>query len=152
MIARPTLALDIATACGWAAYLDGRVASGTLHLPTVDYGQMSADFSRWVADRFFDGVQVLVLERPTAFRITDSYTRCTGLCWDAHRVAWVHEIERHELRPSEWRKALFGKGNLSTTAAKDWAMAWCREQGFSPAGHDEAEALCILHVGMTQWP
>lgn len=148
---RALLALDLATATGWAMFAKGRVSSGTLNLPTDDYGRMSTEFRRWLGDRMFDGIEVLVVETPTAFRITDSFTRCTGLWWDAMATAWVHGIDRHEVRPSAWRKAVFGNGNLSTREAKARAMEWARDNGFSPAGHDEAEALCILHHGLEQW-
>lgn len=145
------LALDIATACGWAMHVNGRVSSGTLNLPTDDYGHMSATFRRWLNDRMYDGVHTIVVERPTAFRITDSYDRCTGLWWDAMAVAWTHDVARHEVRPSAWRKAVLGCGNLGTKAAKALAMEWANDNGFSPAGHDEAEALCILAYGRRQW-
>lgn len=148
---RPMLALDIATSTGWAMSVNGRVSSGNLTLPTDDVGRMSTTFRRWLFDRMADGVDVMVVETPTAFRITDSFTRCTGLWWDAMGVAWIHEIERHEVRPSAWRKALFGKGNLTTREAKARAMEWARDNGFEPAGHDEAEALCILSHGLEQW-
>lgn len=145
------LALDIATSTGWAMSVKGRVSSGTLNLPTDDYGHMAASFGGWLCDRVFDGVEVFVIERPTFNRITDSSYRCDGLCWTAHHIAWASQIERREVRPSEWRKAVLGKGNYSTAEAKARAIWWCKNNGFNPAGHDEAEALCILSYGMEQW-
>lgn len=138
------LALDIATNTGWALRIDGRLRSGILNLPTDDYGHMAARFGGWLADRVFDGVEMFVIERPTFNRITDSSYRCDGLCWTAHHIAWSCGIERKETRPSEWRKAIFGNGKLSTREAKARAMEWCRERGHDPKTHDEAEALCIL--------
>jgi hypothetical protein len=152
--ARPVtsvLALDIATNTGWASHVNGRVASGVLNLPTIDYGEMGARFSAWLADRIHEGVDLLVIERPTFSRITDSSYRCDGLCFLAHQTAYLHEVERREVRPKEWRKAVYDDGGMSTREAKRHAMEWARARGFDPKTHDEAEALAILTYAMERW-
>lgn len=145
------LSLDIATNTGWAMSVNGRTSSGILELPTDDYGHMATAFSSWLVERFVDGVELVVIERPTFRHVSDSSYRCDGLCWTAHQTAWLHEIERREVRPSEWRKAILGNGNLSTDEAKARAMQWCRERGFDPKTHDEAEAIAILHFAIDRW-
>lgn len=138
------LALDISTNTGWAMYLDGRTSSGVLNLPTEDYGDMGNAFGQWLGNRLAEGIDLLVIERPSFRVISDSSYRCDGLCFTAHTIARLHDVERMEYRPSEWRKAMFGKGNMKTKDAKAKAMEWARDQGFNPMTHDEAEALCIL--------
>ena len=145
------IALDIATNTGWASHIDGRVASGVLNLPTVDYGEMGARFTQWLADRIHEGIDLVVIERPTFSRITDSSYRCDGLCFAAHMTAHLHEVERREIRPKEWRKAVYGNGGMTTAVAKKHAMVWAREQGFDPKTHDEAEALAILTYALARW-
>ena len=152
--ARPVtsvLALDIATNTGWASHISGRRASGVLNLPTADYGAMGARFSGWLADEIYEGVDLLVIERPTFSRITDSSYRCDGLCFLAHQTAFLHDVDRREVRPKEWRKAIYGKGGMNTLEAKKFAMVWAREMGYDPKTHDEAEALAILTYAMERW-
>ncbi len=59
------------------------------------------------------------------------------------------EVKVQYLNPAEWRKALFGKGNIKKEECQEWAYSewpWLLDYKKSERGH-RADALCIAKAG-----
>ncbi|MBX6374578.1 MAG: hypothetical protein IRZ13_10140 [Acetobacteraceae bacterium] len=157
IVAPPVLALDLATACGWALVVDDRVArSGTLRLPAPGAdghpGRRYHDLLAFLRRGDWPEGLALAYEDVRSHQRTE---RATGRRWFATTAAhvygglravaeaWAYDIGARCLPVGvgEWKQGLGCAGGSHAT--KDEVMRRVRLLGFAPASQDEADAIGI---------
>lgn len=140
------LAIDPAKCSGWAIFVDGKYHSSG-----------SGELNRYERDTIVETVEMLAGdsgEVAIAMETWSLHGKWSNLakmsvCEQAGR--WLDSIEVYALRPrvvrvrvDEWRRGLFGRGNMKSEAAKAMAMRQARGVlGRHAVDDNEAEAVCI---------
>lgn len=158
------VALDMSkSATGWACWAPGddRVASGVWQLGSeftsrgrvyckLHENLMALHALGAIEALFFeDSINIMPGAVPTNL---ESVRLSAGLC--AHAESLGEALGFRIIRPVNqvtWRREFLGKMRRGTRKAelKDFAMQRCRQLGFRPQGHDEAEAIGILDYACT---
>ena len=153
MDARPggILALDLSTRAGWAYGHDfAAPAHGVWAL-----GKM-AELGRCLsclAGEMEDAIRVMqpklvIMEAPLPPQAQTAASTARlqfGLAAVCEMVCYEQGVECEEERAAQVRKLVLGRGRPD----KDAIVAWCRDQGWSPAEHNDADALVLLRCGHT---
>lgn len=153
------LALDLSKrSAGWACWGpdDGRLASGAWVLGSefTSTGATFAKLHQNMSELHSVGpIDAVFYERPRhldAFnQQSDANAHMLAVGLAAHAESWGEAMGCRVIRDvhmATWRRHFLGKMPRATKSAdlKDYAMERCRQLGFKPAKHDEAEAIGIL--------
>lgn len=144
-LARPVLALDIATQMGWAHRSSACITSGSINW-TERRGETRGDrlwrFHQWLVEIHRATPLSLIAHEAVAGHMQGpaqaSYCQFHGvlLCWTAR-----HGIPVRGINPSTLKKAITDSGR----AKKPAMIAAVRALGFTPSDDNEADALAVLH-------
>ena len=146
------LALDLGTHTGWALRRpSGAIESGTQVFAPMAFegeGRRFLRFRSWLHDtkRLCDTrgepLTIIRYERVNGARWRNAAAAAVCLGLRAHLEAWAehHEIEYDGVSTGDLKRSATGKGN----ADKPAIIAAVRARGFSPADHNEADALALL--------
>jgi antitoxin (DNA-binding transcriptional repressor) of toxin-antitoxin stability system len=160
------LTLDAATCTGWCVTEDGRViASGIFQLDAKLPKQKTGDkFIRrpaiyaeayvaysTVADTY--EVDWIVVEDPHLRGEASLLT--VSLHAVAQLVAHRRQAGFYSVRTSEWQSRIIPKTKGADPDTKKRSEAHVKAQGFDPATHDEADAICVAeyvhdHLELTE--
>jgi hypothetical protein len=140
------LALDLATATGWALRsANGQIISGTVSFRPSRYdggGIRYLRFRAWLDSTAQDsaGINVVHYEEIRRHLSTDAAHVHGGLL--ATLTAWCEQnaIPYQGVPVGTIKRFITGKGN----ADKQVVIAAVRQRGFSPADDNEADAIAIL--------
>lgn len=135
------LALDIALHTGLAAERGAAINTDTVNFSAYNYdcAVLGRVFKDWVCDMIAHyQPKAIVIERPF-FRGAGSW-HLSGMVWEAHRAAEMHNIKRFEYAPTSIKKFITGKG----TAKKQDVMNYIRDLGFTFGSDHEADAIALL--------
>jgi hypothetical protein len=140
------LALDLATATGWALHsADGQILSGTVSFRPSRYdggGIRYLRFRAWLDSMARDaaGIGVVHYEEIRRHLSTDAAHVHGGLL--ATLTAWCEQnaIPYQGVPVGTIKRFIAGKGNADKAAV----IAAIRARGFSPADDNEADAIAIL--------
>ncbi len=151
------LALDQSlSATGWAL-LDpvagGAVQSGSW--PLCDGSRNRAEGFREIWRRLDElhksvGLASIVYEEPplgTVNKGADQIFGKIGIVAIVELFALSRGLSIASYYPQSWRATFFAKAERAALKGKDWkrpAIERCRQLGFDPVTHDEAEAIAIL--------
>lgn len=153
------LALDLSKrSAGWACWgpADERVASGVWALGS-EYTSDGLTYCRlhehMSALHSLGAISAVFWEEPLDPRTLSGHTNIdsirvlSGLA--AHAASWADAMScRHarSVNMTTWRRHFLGKMPRATKSAdlKQYAIERCRQLGFRPGRHDEAEAIGIL--------
>jgi hypothetical protein len=150
------LAIDPATRAGWACWKPGleRPASGTFELPAdpEDLGRTGCALHRELqALHVVHGFERIYYEAPIPPSQMMGQThlatiaKAFGIAAHIESFAYAMNLRCRHVSIATWRKLFLGKGaGESSKTFKDWSMKRCRELGWNPRYHDEADALGIL--------
>lgn len=143
------LALDIAFRTGYA--LTGG-PSGVVDFrgDVDDYGRLAWRWSRWLADMLAEYQPDLMVTELALFRGASSYP-LTGMAWDAHKMAYAHQVPRREVTPDTWRKALGMPCRGKAEVLKAASLVRTKALGLAPVDDNHADALCILEWAERQY-
>jgi len=140
----PTLALDLGTTTGWAAWTGSHIASGTWDLRPRRFDGGGMRFVRF-ASLLREAVEGLTIarvyyEEVRAHAGTDAAHIYGGL-W-AHLTAFceAESIPYAGVPVGSIKRHATGKGN----ANKEQMIAAARDRGWDPSDDNEADALWIL--------
>jgi Holliday junction resolvasome RuvABC endonuclease subunit len=141
------LAFDAATLTGWAWVLpSGSTRHGVIDLGNFR-GRRAALFDAFegrVADLVTECTPSLIVYESPFFR--GNGTRITfGLAAVIELVAARRELPINEVRPTEIKKHITGKGNADKAAV----MKAVRERGFRPTDDNAADAIALAHFAWT---
>ena len=143
----PILALDLSSRTGWAVGRSGEVPGhGVWLLPAATLG-LGGAFSA-LASSLEDALRLfvpglIIMEAPLppqAQTAMHSARLQFGLAAITEMLAHEWGVPCEEARATEVRRLVLGKG----IATKAEVIAWCREQGLSPAEDNDADALVLL--------
>ena len=149
------LALDLATAVGWAHWAppDPAPTYGTLKLP--DTGASMGGYLRALRLWFEPKVQELepdwvMFEKPWVSRKTTEAVakKLMGLSGFVEEMCREQEIEVRACAVGSIRKHFIGRGNLKGDVAKAEVMQACKARGWNPANYDESDALAVLDYSL----
>ena len=145
------LAFDLAENVGFAFWRPGanRVYSGSFRLPETgsDVGWYLTVFEKKAKELLtFHTPDLCVFEAPWVGPKTHQDTARKLLCLAGFteflcRKAGADYREAHN---QSVKKHFLGRGNLPSKQAKRLCVEKCRELGWSPSNHDEADALAVL--------
>jgi hypothetical protein len=153
------LGLDLSKrSAGWACWAEGDAlaASSTWVLGSeyTSRGRTHGNLHRALSDLASLGaIDAIFYEEPlnlgphAGFTNAETMKLLIGLA--EHVESWGAEMQCRIVRAvnqSTWRRDFLGKMPRATKSAqlKDYAMARCRQLGFRPLKHDQAEAIGIL--------
>jgi hypothetical protein len=156
------LALDLSKrSAGWACWgpSDEHVASGTWELGSefTGKGQTFAKLHQNMADLHRLGaIDRIYYEKPLNLgpaagnTSRDTLDVLIGLAMHAESFGFAMSIPTQDLNMSSWRAFfLAGMKKANATAdLKEYAMRRCRQLGFRPIKHDQAEAIGILDYAL----
>ena len=147
---RAILALDLASATGWAIAAPGsrdgalKVRWGTWDLPKTDHpGERYQRLHIFLdmAQNRLGPFQVLVAERPGYTRSLAAAKVQNGLWATSAGWAYCEGVDFIETSPDEWKKWFVGHGRRG---GKNATIQAVRKAGFSVANDNEADAMAIL--------
>lgn len=153
------LALDLSKrSAGWACWgpEDQRVASGTWELGSefTSKGRTFAKLHQSMSDLHrLSAIEAIYYERPLnlgpAAGSTNAETLNVLIGLAMHAESWGEAMGCRiiqDINMSSWRAHFIGRMKRATSSAdlKSYAMARCRQLGFRPIKHDQAEAIGIL--------
>lgn len=131
------LALDLARRVGWCA---SETIGGSRLFDQADYGELSAAFSRWLADQIVTyRPRLLAIELPPAGLKGHASLILNGMFWDANRVACLHEISRRAIDPQTLKRWATG----DRRAGKPAMTAAAITLGYAVSDDNHADAACI---------
>lgn len=142
--ALPVLALDLATRCGFALRTSRCIASGTADFAerrNETRGDRLWRFQQWIAE--FHSAQPLSM---VAYEKVQGHMRgAAQTCYaqfEGVLLAWCakRRVAVHAVNPKTLKRVIAGTGN----ADKAQMMAAVRAHGYTPADHNEADALAVL--------
>ena len=140
------LALDMATRTGWAIKaMDSEIVYGVKDYSpyTADWGGLFAVHHKWLSDTIaIHSIQHVVIER-NFFRGKASQL-FAGLNAITHMVAFMHDVDRSEVAPTELKKFVTGTGK----SKKPEIVKHVREWGFDTCDDNEADAIALLHLAI----
>lgn len=134
---------------------DATVASGTWELGSefTSKGQTFAKLHQCMSDLYavapFDRIYYelpLNLGPAAGNTSRDTLDVLIGLAMHAESFAYVKGCFIQGINMSSWRAHFLGRMKRATSSAdlKSYAMSRCRQLGFRPTKHDQAEAIGIL--------
>jgi hypothetical protein len=141
-----TLALDLGTSTGWAIRgHDGLITSGTVSLRPGRFdggGMRYLRFTNWLTeiDRLSRPVAAIWFEEVRRHAGTDASHIYGGLMATLTAWAELRGIPYEGVPVGTIKRHAAGKGNADKAAM----IAAVRARGFSPADHNEADAIAIL--------
>jgi hypothetical protein len=141
-----TLALDLGTSTGWAIRgHDGLITSGTVSLRPGRFdggGMRYLRFTNWLTeiDRLSGPVAAIWFEEVRRHAGTDASHIYGGLMATLTAWAELRGIPYEGVPVGTIKRHAAGKGNADKAAM----IAAVRARGFSPADHNEADAIAIL--------
>lgn len=142
-----TLALDLATLAGYALLrADGRIESGEERFDLKKgegEGARYLKFRRWLVELKQANPELarLVYEKTQGPTRQSPQIYC-GLLATLQMFGEHHQIPCDGIAVSTVKKQFAGSGR----AQKVDMMTQCRSLGFNPGGHNEADAIALLHV------
>lgn len=148
---RTVLALDLSTRVGWAVGRDFEApAHGVWVLPRM--ADLGACFSALAAS-LEDAIAVMrpdtvIMEAPLPPQAQTAMNTARlqfGLAAVTEMICHEREVPCEEAAAYEVRKLVMGKARVE----KDAVVAWCRAQGWSPAEHNDADAMALLRYRHT---
>jgi Holliday junction resolvasome RuvABC endonuclease subunit len=162
--ALPLLSLDLASNIGWAVQADeaGALQYGSHQLPKTgtDVGLYVFAYYTWLqqmVDRH--GIRLITHEaslfmgrpgkdgRPTSSLMTQQ--KLVGLTTTTKLYGRIAGIRCLEGQPGEIKRFWTGKGN----AKKPDMVRRCREWGYDPKDHDQADAIALAEFAIASlWP
>lgn len=137
-----TLALDPGVRTGWARS-DG--ALGTLDFTGRLWGEVSAEFSAWLADQISEhGVREIVYEQ--VFVRHQATELASGLVWDALRLAHLYELQiPRSVSPQARCKAVgVPLSRMPASERKRRVLEAVRARGWNAMNYHEADAVAVL--------
>lgn len=155
------LAIDLATAFGWAEGVPGKKPlSGSERFapPGASDGAIGAAALKWAADRFaVSRPKTIFIERPGLYGVAKGKSsvqviqRLLGLCFLVQSVAYRRGIyDVRYARADEVRLHFLGSRKLSGDAAKKSVSARCKALGWEHQDYDESDALALWSFGCEQ--
>lgn len=152
MTTQNILALDLGTTTGWAlCSADGTFTSGTESFKPQRFeggGMRYLRFKHWLSEiqKSVPEIQFIYFEEVRRHLGVDAAHAYGGFM--AHLTAWCehHQIPYQGIPVGTIKKHATGKGN----ASKDEMIAAMKAHGHSPSDDNEADALALLHLAMTQ--
>lgn len=164
------LAVDVATATGWAFWQPGmeRPHHGTWKLPggADAIGEKCVALHRKLADLHsfspFDRVYMEAAIQPgglQGFTNVQTVHLLVGLCSHVESFCSAYGLRCRQVPNSSWKKHFFGRGvrgKMDSKAFKQMSMAQCHALGWFPDTIDAADSLGILdyaiHLSGTPTP
>ncbi len=148
------LALDLATATGWAVWsAPGEVAYGVWRLPAITHFGIRLDkYRSWLLQAIDqNGVTAVGYELPWIAPHTNQRTAHLLIGMAAHtaQIASERGLICEALNVRQVRKHFIGK-NLPRKEAKAATIAQCRAYGFDPQDDNEADAIATLSFFLTK--
>lgn len=149
---KSTLALDIGEATGWAlSKYTNMISSGVQHFKSKrfdHYGLKFTLFERWLEDMCYayGDFDLVVFEAVNFHKGVQAAHIYGGFI--AILTAWCTKlnIPYYGVPVATIKRSMTGKGNASKQQMLDKAFAL----GFTPADHNEADALALLLYTQTQ--
>jgi hypothetical protein len=144
------LALDLATTTGFAAGpLDGRPRYGSVTLHGREHVHRRMSLRKWRKEQetvhgYFTAVVIEGLIKHHSSEAAKLLAIQT--VGDIELWAQDEQIPFLTVPAATARKKAIGRGTFPKGEAKDRAMDWCREQGFSPRTDDAGDALVLWHA------
>lgn len=151
------LALDLATATGWAQWTPGRpVAYGTRHFAEgADLGVFLHAFDFWLSDRLTDSaVDHVAYEAPVLPKSSgiQSRLRLFGLVGQTELICFRREVTCRPVAIQSWRSHFLGvvpripgeSRESRRRRLKRATIEQCQARGWSPRDDNAADALAIL--------
>lgn len=167
MSGRGVLALDLATVCGWAHGEDFQKPSyGAWMLGTdPNLGRRMSVLARFLEDFItISRPELIIFEAPVA-KMQTSARSLIYLAGVVEMIGYEQGIPVREEPPQVPRKLILGRGSFfakdeagktirrpngkMVSETKNAVMEWARRQGYDPATHDVADALCLLAYAHT---
>lgn len=153
------LALDLATATGWAVWQPGDAAPrhGTCRLPKTgrDIGRFLHAFEGWLRPFLEAEAPWRVVFEAPILRAgqTDIATARKLMCLAGvtEMVAHRAEVPVFEQGNQDVRKHFIGNGKAPRKQAKDKTMRACRARGWHPRDDNAADALALLDYVAALW-
>jgi hypothetical protein len=150
------LALDLATRTGYALLrADGRVESGEERFEVKEgqgQGVRYVKFRRWLVDmkQAHPDLARIVFEKVMghgAYQVISAHVY-GGLLATLQAFGEHHQIAYDGIGVTTIKKQFAGSGK----ATKDDMIKQCEALGFRPGGHNEADAIALLHVATGRAP
>lgn len=158
------LALDVATATGWAFWEPGmeRPHYGTWKLPggADAIGDKCVALHRRLADLHsfspFDRVYMEAAIQPgglQGFTNVQTIHLLVGLCSHVESFCSAYNLRCRQVPNSSWKKHFIGRGirkgtGLTPAQFKNLSMARCHQLGWHPDSLDAADSLGILDYAL----
>ena len=152
-------ALDISkTSCGYACWglgddgvLSGAWELGSSFTPDGDVFCRLHEKLTWLHEQ--RPIDAIFMEETLDPRVLSGHTNIkslkllTGL--NSHAQSWGAAMDCHlvmEINQARWRREFLGpiKRGTKSPDIKELSMSRCRQLGFKPVKHDEAEAIGLL--------
>lgn len=158
------LALDLATATGWACgTFDRPVSHGVFKAPKTgqDIGRFLAYFRKWLGEAIEQmGPTEILFESPilTGIKNLTTLRKLYSLAGVAELVAFDYELPIAEANLSSIRVHFVGmrcapKAILGKEKRRQWikarTVAECRKRGFRVADDNDADALALMSYGLS---
>ncbi len=149
------LALDLATRTGFAILRpDGRIESGEVRFDlkaSEGQGMRYVKFRHWLIEvKQRHELTELVFEQVMghgAYQVIAAHVY-GGLLATLQAFGEHHRIPYHGIGVTTVKKQFAGSGK----ATKEDMVRQCRALGFQPGGHNEADAIAVLHVATGRCP
>ena len=155
MAVRTVLDLDLARRTGWAVGPVGaRPRAGAVQLEGASHGAVYMALIGWLDDFLaVHGFGEVVCEAPLVsgdFSSQNAAEMALGLA--AHVASWCFDngVSYARVHVQTARKDVLGRGTFAKGMSKAAVLAWAREQGFTPATDDAADAL-VVWAHATGW-
>src|SRR5690606_22720584 len=130
-------ALDLARRVGWCA---SETIGGSKLFDQPDYGELSAAFSRWLADQIVTyRPRLLSIELPPAGLKGHASLILNGMFWDANRVARLPELSGRAIDPIRLKTWAPGDRNAKKPAMTAAAVTL----GYAVSDDNHADAALI---------
>jgi hypothetical protein len=154
----PILAIDLATAFGWAEGVPGetpRAGSARFAKAGSSDGAVGSGALQWAADYFaFSRPKTVFIERPGLHSVAKGKSsaaviqRLLGLCFLVQTIAYRRGIyDVRFVQAGDVRKHFLGSGRMDGARAKKLVAARCQALGWEFKNPDESDALALWSYG-----